>query len=53
MLEALRKHWPEYLIEGALLGIFMIAACVAVVIVQHPRSAVAGVVKPLGPLAAQ
>lgn len=45
MLEALRAHWPEYLIEGALLGIFMIAACVAVVIVQHPRSPVAGAIK--------
>jgi aquaporin Z len=41
MLDALRAHWPEYLIEGTLLGLFMIAACIAVVIVQHPRSPVA------------
>ena len=40
MLDALRTHWPEYLIEGALLGIFMIAACVVVVLVQHPKSPV-------------
>lgn len=41
MLFALRAHWPEYLMEGALLGLFMLAACVAVVIVQHPDSPVA------------
>jgi aquaporin Z len=41
MLQALSQHWPAYLIEGALLGIFMVAACVAVVILQHPRSPVA------------
>lgn len=41
MLDALARHWPEYLIEGALLGIFMVAACVAVVLLQHPRSPVA------------
>lgn len=44
-LDAVATHWPEYLIEGSLLGIFMIAACVAVVIVQHPRSPVAGAVR--------
>jgi len=38
VLDAIVSHWPEYLIEGALLGIFMIAACIAVVILQHPRS---------------
>jgi aquaporin Z len=26
--EALREHWPEYLSEGAALGIFMVSACV-------------------------
>jgi hypothetical protein len=25
MVDALRCHWPEYLIEGALLGLFMIS----------------------------
>lgn len=45
MLDALARHWPEYLIEGALLGIFMVAACVAVVILQHPRSPVTGAMK--------
>jgi aquaporin Z len=45
MLDAFARHWPEYLIEGALLGIFMVAACVAVVMLQHPRSPVAGAMK--------
>src|SRR5216117_3137806 len=27
MKQALTKHWPEYLMEAAGLGIFMIAAC--------------------------
>jgi len=39
MLDALLNHWPEYLIEGALLAIFMMSACVAVVILEHPSSA--------------
>jgi len=27
MIEALQRHWPEYLLEGAELGLFMISAC--------------------------
>lgn len=30
--------WPEYLIEGALLGLFMVSACVAVALLTHPES---------------
>src|SRR3990172_3103912 len=40
MLEMLKRHWPEYLMEAAGLGIFMISACVFVVIVEHPASPV-------------
>jgi aquaporin Z len=36
----LKRHWPEYLMEGAGLGIFMISACVFVVILEHPSSPV-------------
>src|SRR5215472_3264733 len=36
MLEALRHHWPEYLIEAAGLGMFMVAACVFTVFLMHP-----------------
>ena len=37
---ALREHWPEYLIEGALLGIFMVAACAFTSLLEHPDSPV-------------
>jgi aquaporin Z len=42
MIDALFHHWPEYLIEGALLGIFMISACFAVFVMEHPASPVPG-----------
>lgn len=45
MVAALATHWPEYLIEGALLGMFMVAACVAVVVMQHPSSPVAQAIR--------
>lgn len=35
---ALRAHWPEYLIEAALLGLFMISACLVGVLLDHPSS---------------
>jgi aquaporin Z len=38
MTRALRRHWPEYLMEAAELGTFMIAACVVVTVLQHPAS---------------
>ncbi len=36
--EALADHWPEYLMEGAALGLFMISACVFTVLLEHPSS---------------
>lgn len=36
MLDALRQHWPEYLMEAALLGSFMISACVFATLLEHP-----------------
>ena len=33
-----RPHWPEYLIEAAALGVFMISACVWTVLLEHPAS---------------
>lgn len=32
------SHWREYAIEGALLGLFMIAACVLTTALEHPGS---------------
>ena len=40
MLEAIKKHWPEYLMEAAELGIFMISACGFGVLLEHPASPV-------------
>ncbi|MGH7795322.1 MAG: MIP/aquaporin family protein [Candidatus Binatia bacterium] len=40
MLETLKQHWPEYLIEGACLGLFMISAFTFGAILEHPASPV-------------
>ena len=49
MRQALRQHWPEYLIEAAGLGAFMLSASVFAVLVFHPAGALGGVA--LSPLA--
>src|SRR5688572_11740363 len=36
----MRAHWPEYVIEAAGLGIFMVVACVFGTVLSHPDSAV-------------
>jgi aquaporin Z len=38
MKKALRDHWPEYLMEAAELGLFMISAAVFGVILEHSAS---------------
>jgi aquaporin Z len=38
MTSTLRAHWPEYLIEAAGLGAFMISACAFGVLIFHPGS---------------
>jgi aquaporin Z len=40
MLKALRAHWPEYLMEAAGLGAFMLSACAFSAILEHPGSPV-------------
>jgi len=37
---ALTQHWPEYMIEGLCLGIFMISACAFSALLEHPASPV-------------
>src|SRR5262249_15863499 len=37
---ALAAHWPEYLMEAAGLGLFMISACAFTVLLEHPASAI-------------
>jgi aquaporin Z len=34
------RHWPEYLMEAALLGLFMISACAFTVLLEFPGSPV-------------
>jgi aquaporin Z len=48
MRRALVAHWPEYLIEAAGLGIFMLVACVFGTLLGHPGSPIVHAVA--GPL---
>jgi aquaporin Z len=41
MSNSLKKHWPEYLMEAAELGLFMFSACAFTVLLFHPSSPVA------------
>src|SRR6266581_2418062 len=38
MLRALKEHWPEYVCEGAELGLFMISAGLFTILLFHPGS---------------
>jgi aquaporin Z len=38
------RHLPEYLMEAALLGLFMISACTFTVLLQHPASPAHGAI---------
>ena len=40
MINALKQHWPEYVMEAAALGIFMISACLFGILLEHPDSPV-------------
>src|SRR5215813_6171529 len=39
-LRTLGLHWPEYVMEGAGLGLYMLSVCVCVVLFQYPTSPV-------------
>ena len=39
--QTLRRHWPEYLMEAAHLGLFMLSACVFTTLLYHPGSPIA------------
>ena len=36
MTDALKHHWPEYLMEGTCLGLFMVSAFTFGTILEHP-----------------
>lgn len=38
MMESLKNHWPEYLIEASALGFFMISACMFGALLGYPGS---------------
>ena len=38
MFDVLRQHWPEYLMEAAGLGLFMMSASVFTALLEHPAS---------------
>ena len=38
MPSALRGHWPEYLMEAAGLGLFMLSACAFTALLYYPGS---------------
>ena len=40
VLYAVRQHWPEYLIEGAGLGFFLLSACLFATLLEHSSSPV-------------
>ncbi len=42
--KALAQHWPEYLMESAELGLFMISACVFTALMEHPASPVVSLI---------
>jgi aquaporin Z len=44
MHKALRRHWPEYLMEAAGLGLFMISACLFATLLWHPTSPMSGLI---------
>jgi aquaporin Z len=41
MIKALQRHWPEYLMEAAGLGLFMVSACMFATLLGHPASPLA------------
>ena len=38
MTATLKRHWPEYLIEAAALGLFMVSATLLTLLIEHPAS---------------
>lgn len=46
--EALRLHWPEYLIEAWALGMFMISASMATILFEYPGSPLHAAVPDVG-----
>ena len=39
MVTTIKQHWPEYVIEAAGLGFFMVAACFGTALLWYPQLA--------------
>lgn len=48
MIRSLARHWPEYFIEAAGLGTFMVSACCGAALLEHPGSPVHEVLSSAG-----
>ena len=46
MLDAVKRHWPAYLIEAAGLALFVISASVLTTLLEHPGSPVRQAIRP-------
>ena len=44
-IDALRRHWPEYVMEAFGLGLFMVSACSVGVVLEHPSSPVSQMIE--------
>lgn len=44
MIEAFKKHWPEYLMEAWGLGLFMISAAFFTILLEHPALGFPGLI---------
>jgi aquaporin Z len=44
MLDVLKRHWPEYLMEAAGLGMFMLSACAFATLLWHPGAPIPHVI---------
>ncbi len=44
LVQTFKQHWPEFAMEAAELGLFMISACTFTVLLFHPRSVIASIV---------
>ncbi len=44
MIRRVKEHWPEYFIEAAGLGLFMVTACLFGTLLEHPNSPIRRIV---------
>ncbi len=45
MLDTLKRHWPEYLMEAAGLGCFVVVASIVTTLLEYPGSLIHQVIE--------